>query len=139
MTIKIISGGLPKDAMTVRQTVFVEEQGFVDDEDEVDAVAVHLVTYDGDKAVATCRVFASSAPAEYLLGRFAVLKDYRGGGVGRELLGEAERCAREQGACRLSLHSQYHAKGFYERFGYIPHGDIEYEQDQPHIAMTKQL
>lgn len=139
MTIKAISGGLPTDAMTVRQTVFVEEQGFVDDEDEVDAIAVHLVAYDGNKAVATCRVFASSDPEEYLLGRFAVLKEYRRKGVGRELLLKAEECAAANGARRLSLHSQYHAKGFYERFGYIPHGDIEYEQGHPHIAMTKIL
>ncbi len=125
-------------AMTVRHTVFVEEQGFVDDPDEVDPVAIHLVAFDGDCPIAVCRIFPTN-PHAYMLGRFAVVRSHRSQGVGAALLESAERQARLCGAKRLALHSQWHAKGFYERFGYIPHGDIEYEQNQPHIYMEKEL
>ena len=126
------------DAMAIRRTVFVEEQGFADDPDETDPVAAHLVMYDSDKAVAVCRTF----PAEngvFMLGRFAVLAPYRSRGIGAALLQAAEHYARSKGAVRMALHSQWHAKGFYEHYGYIPHGGIEYEQNQPHIYMDKSL
>ncbi|WP_329887796.1 hypothetical protein [Pseudoramibacter faecis] len=35
--------GLPPDARTIRQTVFVDEQGFYDEFDALDKTATHLV------------------------------------------------------------------------------------------------
>ncbi len=130
---------LPQDAMTVRITVFVEEQGFCDERDETDDVAAHFVMYDGERPIATCRVFSNPSGDGYLLGRLAVLKAYRGRGLGREMLAVAERHVRALGGCRLALHSQYHAKGFYEACGYAAYGDVEDEQGCPHIWMAKSL
>lgn len=50
MEIKIYKG-LPDDAMLVRKTVFVKEQGFRDEFDETDKIATHLVAYDNETPV----------------------------------------------------------------------------------------
>lgn len=75
--------------MQIRQRVFVVEQGFHDEFDEVDRMARHIVAWDGDKAVGTCRVFPSEVAGEFVLGRLAVLADYRGHNVGAKLVDEA--------------------------------------------------
>ena len=41
---------LSESAKFVRQTVFVEEQGFVNELDETDNIAMHIVLYDEKKA-----------------------------------------------------------------------------------------
>ena len=133
-----IFNSLPKDALDIRTEVFVREQGFVDEEDEHDALATHFVMYDGERAIATCRIFPKG-DGEYFFGRLAVLKAYRGQGLGSSLLQTVEAHVKENGGKRISLHSQYHAKPFYEFSGYTVCGEIEYEQNQPHVPMTKNL
>ena len=44
---------LPPEALEIRIKVFVDEQGFCDEFDATDAVATHLVLFDGDSAVDT--------------------------------------------------------------------------------------
>lgn len=130
---------LPEGALAVRIEVFVEEQGFCDEQDEIDGVATHFVMLDGEQPIATCRIFPEENGNGYLLGRLAVRKNYRGHGLGRELLNAVEAHVRGLGKTRLSLHSQYHAKGFYEACGYVAYGDVEDEQGCPHIWMTKSM
>ena len=125
--------------MSIRYKVFVDEQGFVDDEDEIDKIALHLVSYDEKVPIATCRIFAGEGDAIYLLGRLAVLKEYRGKGEGSLLLRAAEENVKALGGKRLMLHSQYNARGFYEKCGYIPCGEVFFEQDCPYIMMRKKL
>lgn len=130
--------GVPKEALTVRITVFVEEQGFVDEIDEIDSVATHFVLFDeAQKPLATCRAFAQDGT--YVLGRLCVLKEHRGRGYGGAMVAAAEDYVRSVGGESLALHSQYHAKAFYERLGYIAYGEVEDEQGCPHIWMKKQL
>ncbi len=131
---------LPADALALRVLVFVQEQGFIDDPDENDGRATHLVMYsDEGVPIATCRVFPQGGVDEFALGRFCVRKDLRGHSVGRQLLTAAEREVVSQGGTAIVLHSQLHAKGFYEKCGYAAEGEIEYEQGQPHVYMKKVL
>ena len=49
---------LPKCAAEIRQKVFVEEQGFQNEFDNIDLNAVHFVLFDdSDVLIGTCRVF----------------------------------------------------------------------------------
>ena len=48
---------LPLEAKNIRETVFVNEQGFNYEFDDIDDIATHLVLYTDDKAAATCRFF----------------------------------------------------------------------------------
>lgn len=131
---------LPKEALDLRIAVFVNEQGFVDDPDENDRCATHLVMYsEKGEPMAACRVFPQGNAGEFALGRFCVRKDCRGKSVGRKLLEAAEQEVAARGGKVIALHSQLQAKGFYKRCGYTADGGIEYEQGYPHIYMKKIL
>lgn len=54
---------------------------------------------------------------------FAVDASTRGTGVGRLLLSEFERLARERGVVRLWMEARQEALGFYERCGYTDAGE----------------
>lgn len=138
MEIKVFNS-LPKDALDLRITVFVEEQGFVDEVDEADSIATHLVIYDGEKPVATCRFFLKEDNKTYMFGRLCVLKEYRGKSLGREMLKKVEEIVKEKGGKAIILHSQYHAKDFYIRCGFTQQGEIDYEQNKPHAWMRKEV
>ena len=52
---------LPEEAKAIRTAVFVGEQGFETEFDDIDDVARHIVMYDGERAVATCRYYKGKA------------------------------------------------------------------------------
>lgn len=131
--------GLPPEALDIRTEVFVKEQGFVDEEDEIDGLATHLVAYKDEKPIATCRFFKERGGEEFVLGRLCVLKEKRSAGVGTRLLLEAEKGARALGAPALKLHSQIGAREFYQKCGYEQSGEVELEQGKEHIWMKKYL
>ena len=65
----------------------------------------------------------------------AVLPAYRGQGVGRSLLAEAERCARARGCCKLTLEvhaSNERAQRLYRGVGFGP-------WDEPTLFVSKPL
>lgn len=127
-------------ARKIRESVFMVEQGFQREFDDIDQEAIHLVAYtDQDEAVATCRVFADKEQGAYILGRLAVLKTYRGRGVGTVLLAEAENLVRKRRGKMISLHSQCRVQAFYASVGYFAHGLVEDDEGCPHIWMRKHL
>ncbi|MBO5363855.1 MAG: GNAT family N-acetyltransferase [Clostridia bacterium] len=130
---------LPPEAKEIRETVFLKEQGFSEEYDEIDEIATHIILFEGDTAIATCRVFPGETPDSYILGRLAVSKECRGRGAGSRMLAEAEACIRKKGGNYLTLHSQLHAREFYEKAGYLAYGEIGYEESCPHIWMKKEL
>ena len=129
---------LPDEAHDIRIKVFIEEQGFENEFDEIDSEATHiLVKTDNGIPTATCRVFWNDEMNSYVLGRLAVLKEYRGRGIGSEVVKEALGYVKSAGGNRLMLHSQCSATEFYEKLGFISFGDVEYEEECPHIWMKK--
>ncbi len=130
---------LCNDALKIRITVFVEEQGFRDEFDDVDERALHLVAYDGEKAVATCRCFYEDDPKVWHIGRVAVLKEYRKKGLGKQVMEEAERRISLRGGKVCELSSQCRARGFYESCGYAAEGEIYLDEGCPHVKMTKRI
>ena len=139
MDIKIYEKMLPKEAIDIRITVFTEEQGFFDEFDDIDKTATHFIVFDGEKAIATCRVFEWDGEECHILGRFAVLREYRGKGIGRAMLEAVENQVRSVGGTGIILHSQLRAIGFYERCGYKGYGDFEDDEGYPHLWMKKTL
>ena len=69
----------------------------------------------------------------------AVLASHRKASVGAAILVTLEREAASQGIPRITLSAQRHARGFYERCGYIARGDIYDDVGIPHIDMEKRL
>lgn len=127
-------------ARTIREIVFVEEQGFQHEFDDIDKVAFHLVAYsERGEAVATCRFFEDASRECYILGRLAVLNTYRGRGIGHALLAEVENFVRQRGGKLISLHAQCRAEAFYAKAGYLAYGEVEDDEGCPHIWMRKNL
>ena len=130
---------IPEGARFVREAVFKDEQGFVNEFDNIDRIAVHFLMSDNGKPVATCRVFTEEKEDEYILGRLAVMKEYRGDHLGSKILAEVDKFVRSEGGRLIRLHSQCTARKFYESNGYEAYGEIEDDEGCPHIWMKKEL
>ena len=139
MKIEIFSH-LPECAREIRKMVFTEEQGFTEEFDEVDDIAVHLVISDDNGApIATCRIFKCDDPGVFVIGRLAVLKQYRQMHIGAALLNEAEKYIKENGGKCIVLHAQQRVTEFYKKAGFEEFGGVEFEEGCPHIRMKKYL
>ena len=84
----------------------------------------YIVLLDDGYPVATCRFYentsASGAPTlTVTLGRVVVLPDYRGLGLGKKLVTEAETWAKELGYKQIDIDSRLEAIHFYEKLGYL--------------------
>ena len=127
------------DALKIRQKVFVEEQKFKDEFDEIDQRCITLVGYIDDQPVACSRAFFDEEEKKYKVGRFAVLKDYRKKGLGLEMLKATCQVIKKLGGKEVWLHSQLQAEGFYKQAGFSSVGEIGYEEYCPHIWMVKKI
>ena len=130
---------LPQAARDIRQQVFVEEQGFQEEFDQIDQRARHLLLYQQGRPVATCRLYADGEKHAQVVGRLAVLPAWRGRALGAALLRAAEEEARRLGGGQVLLAAQVRARGFYEKQGYTARGAEFLEEDCPHIWMGKLL
>lgn len=128
---------LPEEAKYIRTAVFVEEQGFCEEFDDIDNISTHLVLYSDNQPAAVCRFYCKNN--QYFIGRLATLKEYRGKGFGAMLVLEAERLIKKAGGKSVMLHSQCRAMTFYEKSGYAPFGESDFDEDCPHQWMKKIL
>jgi predicted GNAT family N-acyltransferase len=113
------------DLLSVRHTVFVEEQGVpVEEErDKHDAASVHFLARDASgHPIGTARLLGSGR-----IGRVAVLREWRGRGLGRALMAAVMAEARRCGMKRLHLHAQVQTIPFYESLGFVVCGN-EFEE-----------
>ena len=123
---------LEQDAKFIRKQVFIIEQNIPEEEewDDQDMISDHFVVYDQDQPIATARLLQNNS-----VGRVAVLKTYRGQGIGRMSMLEIIRQAHQQDRKFLHLSSQVHAISFYEKLGFSIQGDAYDECGIPHIKM----
>lgn len=126
-----------QDALEIRVKVFVEEQGFHDEFDKIDDSCEHLILYMEDQAAGCARLYEEETG--WHLGRVAVLPEYRGKGLGAEIVREAERKAIELGAAKLGLSAQMRAQKFYEKLGYCVVTEPYLDEYCPHVGMEKVL
>lgn len=122
----------------IRTAVFIEEQGFHGEFDEIDDRAWHTIVYDGEKPIATGRAFLNE-DGVHTIGRVAALQEYRGKGAGTAVLRALEEKLRQEGATTVCLSAQIQAMGFYRALGYQPEGAEYLDEHCPHITMKKQL
>lgn len=124
------------EAQRIRLAVFVEEQGVPAEleMDEMDARCLHALAFQEDLAVGTGRLLPDGH-----IGRMAVIKSWRGRGVGGALLRRLVEAARERGDREVLLSAQVHALGFYRGHGFSPYGEVYEEAGIPHQAMRLSL
>ena len=127
-------------AREIRIKVFMEEQGFTQEFDEIDPIAYHAVIFDNDQPVACGRLYQKEGtPDTYLLGRIAVLKEYRKQHLGAKILELLENKIKELNGKKAELSAQISAVGFYEKSGYHKQGDVYFDEYCQHIKMIKYL
>jgi len=121
----------------IRREVFVIEQGVSEAEewDGLDSACDHVIAItDTGVAIGTGRLLPDAR-----IGRMAVLKAWRGRGVGSALLTALIALARERGFAQTRLHAQTHALAFYRKHGYQPLGAQFMEAGIPHYEMRLPL
>ncbi len=131
---------IPDEARFIRETVFLDEQGFEKEYDENDNIAKHIVIYEGNTAIATCRVYWDEEVNCYHIGRIAVLKPHRGKGLGIKVVTEAEKLVKEMGGKEIFISGQLQVAEFYKnKLGYTQYGDVYLEENHPHVALKKTI
>lgn len=127
---------LQQDAKLIRTQVFICEQGITeaDEWDDQDLISQHFVIYDQDQPIATARLLQNHS-----VGRVAVVKAYRGQGIGQMIMLEIISYAQKQRLSVLTLSSQVHAISFYEKLGFTVQGNSYDECGISHIEMTMNL
>ncbi len=131
--------GQKEDCFKIREEVFVVEQHFEDEFDDIDNYCTFITVYDGDTCIGCARIFTEDNPDVGIFGRLALLKEYRGKHLGSEIVKYAEGLFKEMGVKEIRLHAQLTKLGFYERLGYEAYGPIEKEEYMEHQWMRKEL
>ena len=122
----------------IRTPVFVEEQAVAPDFewDELDENAIHLLALFDDLHLETQPIACLRIIDYHKIGRMAVLKEWRGMGLGTALLLEAIKICKAHGSKSMHLSAQTHAIEFYRKAGFrvtsveycdvhIPHVDMQ--------------
>ena len=124
-----------RKAFAIRMRVFVREQGVPAEIelDRDDGKAIHFLALNSGKAVGTARIVIRRGRAK--IGRMAVLKSYRGMGVGSMLLKRAIETAKKRRARTIYLHAQVAVMDFYETADFRAAGPVFDEAAIPHRRM----
>lgn len=124
----------------VREEVFIKEQGFQNEFDDIDDYAIHITLYVDDKIAGCARCFPQGNNRDcWVLGRIAILPQYRHQKLGGVLLKELENEVKKHQGTYCILDAQCRAKAFYECYGYETCGEIHMDEHVPHIQMQKTL
>lgn len=136
MTLQILATDWDTHAaelMAVREQVFIHEQGVPREleHDAYDLAALHLVAQiDQSIPVGTARLLEDGH-----IGRMAVIRAWRGQGIGSALLRELITIAAERGQSQPFLHAQCTAIPFYERLGFRAEGAVFMDAGIAHRLM----
>ncbi|MCX2574747.1 GNAT family N-acetyltransferase [Pedobacter sandarakinus] len=121
----------------IRKIVFVDEQNCPPElEWEHEDESIHFLASHNGQPCGACRW--RKTDLGYKLERFAVLKDFRGMGVGRALIAETLSDLPED-AHYIYLNSQLNAMSLYAKFGFVAQGEQFEEAGIQHFKMVKKV
>ena len=121
--------------LQVRGQVFIVEQGvsWLEECTPDDLDATHFNARVDGQVVGAARLLGNK------IGRVAVLTDFRGQGVGAQLMAAIEQEAVLLGLQELALGAQLPVILFYEQLGYKAYGDVFLDAQIEHRMMRKTL
>ena len=127
--------------LALRTTIFVVEQQCPYQEvDEKDPLCWHLELLHNQQLIGTLRVVPPGvAYAECSVGRVAIDSNYRGLGLGRELMDAALGFCEPRWPQGVRLSAQAYLQAFYESLGFQTVQEPYLEDDIPHIEMLKRF
>jgi len=125
-----------EDICAIRYEVFVGEQNVPEELelDGFDGEAKLVLAFVDGVPIGTGRILDDGH-----IGRVAVLKDYRGFGIGKLIMKELIKWAQDITLKKVWLSSQWHAHSFYLDLGFVCVGDIYKEAGIDHIKMYRVL
>ncbi|WP_118973679.1 GNAT family N-acetyltransferase [Taibaiella koreensis] len=133
--IKVTDEAALKQALTIRDIVFVQEQGCPSDlEHENDDIAVHFLAAINGIPAGAARWRRTDAG--FKLERFAVLPAFRGKGIATAMI-SAVLADLPADAAYIYLHAQVDAVPVYEQNGFVKSGDSFEEAGIWHYKMTR--
>ena len=120
----------------IREQVFIQEQKVTPELewDGMDENAMHFLVFNDKAAIGCARAIVIKDHMQ--LGRMAVLKEYRGQGIGSALLEKAMTIAKLNQLSAIYISAQCHAIDFYKKFGFEVTSDIYLDAEIPHRDMT---
>ena len=123
----------------IREKVFIQEQKVTPqlEWDGMDEKAIHFLVFNDKAAIGCARAIVIKDHMQ--LGRMAVLKEYRGQGIGSALLEKAMTIAKLNQLSVIYISAQCHAIDFYKKFGFEVKSDIYLDAEIPHRDMTLKL
>jgi predicted GNAT family N-acyltransferase len=136
-----------REALEVRRRVFIEEQrvpeaeeiDFHDADPAVVTTCLQVLARLEGQPVATGRLLLAEPDGRLHIGRVAVLAEHRRHGIGRAVMRALHDLARFRNGRSVTLAAQLHAIPFYERLGYIAHGDVFLDAGIEHRWMDVEL
>lgn len=136
---RVIEAVWPRDEeklYAVRYQVFVVEQQvpadleWVGDDDQFSAV---LAVDQNQQPIGTGRISGDG-----VIGRMAVLKEWRGRGVGTAILERLIQQGVESGQQQFTLSAQLHAVPFYAAHGFVAEGPVYLDAGIEHRSMKRE-
>ena len=120
----------------IREKVFIQEQKVTPqlEWDGMDEKAIHFLVFNDKAAIGCARAIVIKDHMQ--LGRMAVLKEYRGQGIGSALIEKAMTTAKRNQLSAIYISAQCHAIDFYKKFGFEVTSDIYLDAEIPHRDMT---
>ena len=120
----------------IREQVFIQEQKVTPELewDGMDEKAMHFLVFKDEEAIGCARALEIKNYMQ--LGRMAVLKKYRGIGVGSALLEKAIVTAKLNQLSSIHISAQCNAIDFYMKFGFKVMSDIYLDAEILHRDMT---
>lgn len=126
--------------LDIREKVFVSEQNCpyeIEVVPEEEKEAKHFLICYKEQPVGTIR-YRETGEREFKLERFAVLKQYRNKGYGKEaFLYLVNKLAEDYNPCLIYFNAQYHLLNYYQKLGFKEEGETFYEANIKHIRMKK--
>ena len=122
-------------ALQIRIEVFVEEQKvpLEEEHDMYDQTAQHFGVFLDERMVGTGRLILMGNIGK--IGRVAILREFRGRGLGCALIRTIIDTAKRQGVVEFILDAQIQALDFYQKLGFEAEGDLFLDGGIPHRTM----
>jgi len=133
-----LSQSLLYKILKIRQEVFIIEQNCnYLDADNIDQHSHHLIGLVDNEIIAYMRIVKPGyVYKELSFGRILVKKQYRGEGIGRQLMKQAIDIFGPQQKS-IVMSAQLYLVDFYQDFDFSIHGEQYLEDNIPHIKMIR--
>jgi ElaA protein len=127
--------------LKLRQDVFIIEQNCIyDDIDGIDLFSEHVMIYDENILAAYSRIVPAGAKFDEIsIGRIVVHPQYRGMGLGKEIVNKSLDILGKREAKCVTIEAQCYLENFYRSLGFEKISEPYDVDGIPHIEMSTDL